>query len=278
VRSLPQASVFHLSSDRFATQVSGCCIDRLRPPHVAYAPPSMAASPPERHAGPARLPGSIRAELPMRERPGCRVQTRPVALLPHPRKTTAVRIAVLIPATLMLPACAANPGRQATAPALAARPDAEGAQVEAGQALDAVLRLGAAGSIDPAALAGATGRYRDAAARCLATPGCDAARVAEGALSLVGADPTLHTVGEDVPAVADEGESSPVTTHLPEAARSVNLLNGRELSDVIALNGPVKAAMTEWLTWMRPQLIDAWEHYQAMRHLMWPEYCKAGLH
>jgi membrane-bound lytic murein transglycosylase D len=186
-----------------------------------------------------------------------------------------VRIAVLS-ATLLLAACAAAPGRQAVAPTQDSA--AAQAQAEAGQALDAVLQLRAAEAIDPAALAEASTRYRDAAARCLATPGCDAARIAEGALSLVGADPALHTLGEDVPAVADEGEdASPVATHLPEAARSINLLNGRELSDVIALNGPVKAAMTEWLTWMRPQLVDAWEHYQDMRHLMWPEYRKAGL-
>jgi membrane-bound lytic murein transglycosylase D len=35
--------------------------------------------------------------------------------------------------------------------------------------------------------------------------------------------------------------------------------------------------MTEWLTWMRPQLMDTWENYQHMRDLMWPEYQRAGL-
>ena len=180
----------------------------------------------------------------------------------------------LLPALLLLAACHATPERSAP-PASA---DAAAVQAEAGQALDELARLRGLEAADPNRVAEATAEYRDAAARCLATVGCDAARIAEGALTLLDADPTVHTVGEDLPSVADESaDSSPVTTHLPEAGRSVNLLNGRDLRDVIALNGPVKAALTEWLTWMRPQLVDAWEHYQDMRHLMWPEYRQAGL-
>ena len=55
------------------------------------------------------------------------------------------------------------------------------------------------------------------------------------------------------------------------------MLNGRDLREVIELNEPVRAAMAEWLTWMRPQLITSWENYQQMRFLMWPEYERAGL-
>jgi membrane-bound lytic murein transglycosylase D len=70
---------------------------------------------------------------------------------------------------------------------------------------------------------------------------------------------------------------SPLLTQMPEADRSVNLLNGQELSQIISVNGPVRAALHDWLTWMRPQLIDAYENYQVMRHLMWPAYEQAGL-
>jgi membrane-bound lytic murein transglycosylase D len=68
-----------------------------------------------------------------------------------------------------------------------------------------------------------------------------------------------------------------VVAALPQLDRSIALLKGRELGDVIALNGPVKAALEEWLTQYRPNLIVAWENYQYLRYQMWPEYEKAGL-
>jgi membrane-bound lytic murein transglycosylase D len=76
-----------------------------------------------------------------------------------------------------------------------------------------------------------------------------------------------------------EGELglSTIVTELPEAGRTINLLNGQELRDLIELNGPVKAALEDWLSWMRPNLMEAWENYQFMRHLMWPHYEEAGL-
>jgi membrane-bound lytic murein transglycosylase D len=76
-----------------------------------------------------------------------------------------------------------------------------------------------------------------------------------------------------------EGELglSTIVTDLPEAGRTVHLLNGAELRDIIELNGPVKAALEDWLSWMRPNLMEAWENYQYMRHLMWPHYEQAGL-
>jgi membrane-bound lytic murein transglycosylase D len=64
---------------------------------------------------------------------------------------------------------------------------------------------------------------------------------------------------------------------IPEVARSVALLKGRKLDEVIQLNEAVKASIEEWLTWMRPNLLDAHEHYQYLRHRMWPVYEQAGL-
>ena len=66
-------------------------------------------------------------------------------------------------------------------------------------------------------------------------------------------------------------------TDVPELARSAAMLNGKRLDEVIRLNGAVKAGIEEWLTWMRPNLLDAYENYQYLRHRMWPEYEKAGL-
>lgn len=114
---------------------------------------------------------------------------------------------------------------------------------------------------------------------CATTAGCEAQRFLAAYQTLL----LLHS--DALAGVAEgfieeeamlEGES-PILSHLPEAGRSINLLNGHELSDIIKINGPVKAALHDWLTWMRPQLIDAYENYQFMRHLMWPAYEQAGL-
>ena len=121
------------------------------------------------------------------------------------------------------------------------------------------------------------------AARCAALAGCDTARVF-GTYDRLLAEHAAREGDGDGLAAADEGDltlagehESPVLSHLPEASRSINLLAGRELRDVIQLNGPVKAALNEWLTWMRPNLVDAFEHYQMLRDRMWPEYEQAGL-
>lgn len=81
----------------------------------------------------------------------------------------------------------------------------------------------------------------------------------------------------DEKTAADEGAGSVMLADLPEATETITLLKGRELRDVIAINGPVKAALNEWLTWMRPQLIESFENYQFLRRQMWPEYEAAGL-
>jgi membrane-bound lytic murein transglycosylase D len=84
--------------------------------------------------------------------------------------------------------------------------------------------------------------------------------------------------GAETPdATAEAGEASPVVAALPETGRSVALLKGRQLSDIIALNDPVKVALQQWLTQYRPNLMQAYENYAYLRYRMWPEYQKAGL-
>lgn len=105
-------------------------------------------------------------------------------------------------------------------------------------------------------------------------------------VGLLGLLLAMPVSGEDVDAgsrevVASAGDSSvegsAVLGSLPEAGKTVALLNGRDLRELIEVNEPVRAALTEWLTWMRPGLIASWENYQRMRFLMWPEYQQAGL-
>lgn len=127
----------------------------------------------------------------------------------------------------------------------------------------------------------ASARMLEDARRCQATRRCDSARflAAYDALLMHGAelaagDEGFASSGERK---ATAGEGSGLAGIMPEAGRTAALLNGRDLRELIELNEPVKAAMAEWLTWMRPSLITSWENYQQMRFLMWPEYERAGL-
>jgi len=128
----------------------------------------------------------------------------------------------------------------------------------------------------------ASARLLAAARRCQDTRGCDPERFLAAYDALVQEGAGLAGGGEGFGApgqVAEaEGEGrSPVLQTMPEAGRAVATLRGRDLREVIAINEPIRAAIAEWLTWMRPQLMDSWENYQRMRFLMWPEYEQAGL-
>ncbi|MFY8134285.1 MAG: transglycosylase SLT domain-containing protein [Aquimonas sp.] len=180
---------------------------------------------------------------------------------------------------LLLAACSSAPTR----PATDAPEDASVLEAAFDAALDEALghaeRVRADEAVERPALVEARDRLREAARACLEAAGCGAQRVLTGyeRLAALGL-----AVGEDFEAgreaaEPESGGDSPLLSDLPEAQRSITLLNGRELRDLIELNTPVKSAMVEWLTWMRPQLITAWENYQYMRHLMWPEYEQAGL-
>lgn len=119
----------------------------------------------------------------------------------------------------------------------------------------------------------------DLALQCLKQKGCEATRVVtvyETLLKEQGLGPELAEVGADV--AEPDHALSPVVASSPEAARSLQLLNdGHAFDKMVELNEPVQAGIREWLTSQRAFLIDAWENYQYMRYLMYPEYQKAGL-
>jgi membrane-bound lytic murein transglycosylase D len=127
----------------------------------------------------------------------------------------------------------------------------------------------------------ALAEIENAALSCSGTPGCDSERFVGAFVVLV----RLQSVAAGWDDFIDEEEAAsegqlvdldelPV---LPEVERSVRLLKGRELKDLIVLNEPVRAALEDWLTWMRPQLIEAWLNYQFLRADMYPAYEQAGL-
>lgn len=134
-------------------------------------------------------------------------------------------------------------------------------------------------------------RMLDLSARCTRTPGCDADRLMARFDALLGARTRVAGEGDAVSAggasgageggaarpVGGAGAESPVVEAFPNAASTLNQLNGRDLRELIVQNEAVRAAMAEWLTHLRPQLINAHEQYQYLRFLMWPEYERAGL-
>jgi membrane-bound lytic murein transglycosylase D len=128
-------------------------------------------------------------------------------------------------------------------------------------------------------LTAALDRLKESAARCGSTPGCDPQRffsVFDRLLRLKdGSFLGDETLGDQPQAgVPDEQQG---VAGLPEAQRSVTLLRGQKLSELIAMNGAVKAALEMWLTQWRPNLIDAYVNYQYLRYQMWPPYEKADL-
>ena len=82
------------------------------------------------------------------------------------------------------------------------------------------------------------------------------------------------TLAEESP--REEG-TTPFRGEMTELERSVNLFKGTDLSQLIELNGPVRAALDDWLTWMRPNFKAAWSNYQYLRPQMAPIYEQAGL-
>lgn len=126
-------------------------------------------------------------------------------------------------------------------------------------------------------------RLKRAAARCGNAPGCDPQRFFSTFDHLLrlkdgdfgGAQDLDGDVDPSQAALAIAGKAAAAS--LPQAQRSVTLLHGQKLSQLIAMNGPVKAALEMWLTQWRPQLMNAYINYQYMRYEMGPAYEKAGL-
>jgi len=183
---------------------------------------------------------------------------------------------------LALAGCAAQPshdGHGETLSAPYARLDAAVARYQAARGSSGNGNADSARNESAAAL----DEIKAAAAQCAATRGCDTARFVAALDQLLrlpaqAAPADVATVGGNAPDVTQEaGESSPVLAALPEAGHAVALLKGRQLSDLIALNDPVKVALQQWLTQYRPNLMLAYENYSYLRHRMWPEYQKAGL-
>jgi membrane-bound lytic murein transglycosylase D len=135
-----------------------------------------------------------------------------------------------------------------------------------------------------AAMGKALEDLEDIATQCLKQRGCEASKVITTYEILLkshdmGAQNTM--VGEDDDDAVEPdhvASTSPIVQGSPQAQKSLSLLpDGHQFDSMVEFNQPVQAAIRDWLTSQRAFLIDAWENYQYMRYLMWPEYEKAGL-
>ena len=118
-------------------------------------------------------------------------------------------------------------------------------------------------------------------AECSKTDDCDPALLVEVlAGSVAETNDVLWVDEEKTIASSSASELAPEgdVDGLPAAeTKALNQINGQDLDRLIVQNEAVKAALAEWLTVHRVQLISSYEHYQYLRFLMWPEYEQAQL-
>ncbi|QAU23469.1 LysM peptidoglycan-binding domain-containing protein [Dyella sp. M7H15-1] len=206
--------------------------------------------------------------------------------MPNRPATRSLRLVLLVAGLTQLAACASG-GKAAKLPS--ASVNALYTQLDqASQGYETALQQTRAGDAQAAqkTLDGALDQLKEASAHCGATPGCDPQRffsVFDHLLRLKDGS----FIGDETPGEGeDKGEATTAVPgpgqagaagSLPEAQRAVTLLRGHQLSELIAMNGPVKAALEMWLTQWRGNLMDAYVNYQYLRQEMWPQYQQEGL-
>ncbi len=131
-----------------------------------------------------------------------------------------------------------------------------------------------------------TNRLQAGARECMKMESCDSGRFLDVLGNLLGEQDSLlrsqvsrmeNIVDDTEEDFAREPGTSPFASEMPELDTAVALLNGADLRDLIELNGPVKAALDDWLTWMRPMLMASYENYMFLRNQIAPVYEEAGL-
>jgi membrane-bound lytic murein transglycosylase D len=123
-------------------------------------------------------------------------------------------------------------------------------------------------------LAAASRRLSVAAQECARTPGCDTRLFADATRQIL-EEQRLAALA--TPAREDDGAEAPLVRAIPEMGRTVALLHGIDFRERIPMNSRVKAALNQWLTRDREQLLEAWENYQFLRAEIAPIYAESDL-
>ncbi|MCW8807002.1 MAG: transglycosylase SLT domain-containing protein, partial [Rhodanobacter sp.] len=202
---------------------------------------------------------------------------------------SAVRSLCLAPLAVvfvLLAACASVGGAQ---PSTSVNPSASvnalyGQLDQASQGYEIALQQARAGDqhASQLTLSQSLDQLKQAAAACGNTEDCDPQRFFSVFDHLLRLKDGHFDDGPEIDGDVDATQAALATgktgaASLPQAQRSVTLLRGQKLSELIAMNGAVKSALEDWLTWRRPNLIAAYVNYEHLRYQMWPQYQKADL-
>ena len=191
-----------------------------------------------------------------------------------------LRPLVPVAATVLLAACASAAGPKPTSSV-----NALYAQLnQASTGYETALQQSRAGDTVAAqkTLTLALDMLKKASAACSHVAGCDAQRFFAVFDRLLRLKDGSFLGDDSLDAEANPPQTS--TANDPtgvaasaQAQRSVTLLRGQKLSELIAMNGPVKAALEMWLTQWRPNLMDAYVNYEYLRSQMEPAYAQGRL-
>jgi membrane-bound lytic murein transglycosylase D len=109
--------------------------------------------------------------------------------------------------------------------------------------------------------------------------GCDLPPMLESYERLIKATPafdeTMFDEADEDP--IDEGDFA--SAEVPDTANAASLLSeeGQRFVRMVQFNPAVQAGIRRWLTDMRPSLMDSYENYRYMQHLMSPAFKQHGL-
>ena len=183
----------------------------------------------------------------------------------------AVFVAAVIAAVLAPDAHAQSKRDQAAAAALQQRMQAAEMRYRDAQLADDER---AAATTSSAALA----EMRAVIEACARQRGCSAVAMLGGYERLLQATPNFDEAMFDEPAdPIDEGDLA--NRRVPDEAEAASLLGeeGQRFVRMVQFNPAVQAGIRRWLTDMRPALMDSFENYRYMQHLMSPAFKRSGL-
>jgi membrane-bound lytic murein transglycosylase D len=146
----------------------------------------------------------------------------------------------------------------------------------------AVVKIGNADPTGQSEADSALEDMEDVIAACLQQKGCSVPTMLTTYKRLlkVNADAESQVAdgGDDDSDDGDDHIGTTLTGDVPEAARAAQLLaDDHRFDQMVQYNPAVQAGIRRWLTDMRPALMDSYENYEYLRHLMWPQYERAGL-
>lgn len=128
-----------------------------------------------------------------------------------------------------------------------------------------------------ALLVAATDRIAVAAKLCANTRGCDMDLFVTSMTQVASDRRAVNAAQGEVEGDGGVALDSPASSVASRPSNGAIHLGKTELGEMIPLNAEVRAALNDWLTWNRPQLMQTYEQYQFLRPSIVPVYEEAGL-